>query len=121
MKSLYRSIFRYLLKLLIGLFIIWIALKALIEAQQNERYVKQSFSSFENFWAKRNIKISMNLVREWVVEIIYIQNFLLVYGSLLLIFQQTDDKLFLSSGLIIQMIIMHNPFLFQQKYFYHFF
>jgi len=115
------KIYSFILKFIFGSLLLFMAVKGCNDAYLNERYAKQSFSSFENYWAKQHIRFKMTFFRDWVMEIIFLQNLFIVYGALLLMFGQSGSRNFLICGIIIQTLILHNPILFSQKYYFHFF
>ncbi len=114
------KLLNFILNITFGSLIIFLAIKGLVEAPYNKRFVRQTFSSFENYWAKRSIKINMSYFRSISIEVLFFQNFLLLFGGLLLIFNQNGRRFFLSMGIILQFTLLHNPLLFSQRYVIHF-
>ncbi len=100
----------YLIRALFGVFITFLGLKGIYDAQVNYQLVEQTFDVLE-----ATLKFDMQGIKKYSVEILFFQNFLFIFGGLLIVFGFYLRKFVTITGIILFMFLIKNPFLYKDR------
>ncbi len=104
------NIYNYLIRILFSVFIVFLGLKGLTDANMTTRWVDQSINLLST-----KLKMDLSKVVDFSLEIIFFQNFCLIFGGLLCLFRFCLRKFFISLGIVLFIVLVKNPFLYEEK------
>jgi hypothetical protein len=118
---------------LFGIYMIWMGLINLDKLQANETFVKQSVENFEKIFdleeiltffdlhshisadTLRHYSLKTDNVKNAAKEIVYLMNISMIIGGLFCLFGYSIAFTFIISGLLLDMIFIHNYFYFRDE------
>jgi len=96
--------------MLFSAFIVFMGLKGLSDANVSHKYVDQTLNSVSTL-----TNVDLTAVRNYSVEIVFFQNFLLIFGGLLCLFGFYLRKFFITFGLVLYVALIKNPYFYGDK------
>jgi hypothetical protein len=99
--SLYNNTIRFLF----SAFIVYLGLKGLSDANVTFKYAENSISIIETILKN----VDLTPVKKFSLEIVFFQNFCLIFGGLLCLFGLRMRKLFIGLGLFLYVMLIQNP------------
>lgn len=104
------SVYNYSIRMLFSAFIVFMGLKGLSDANITHKYVDQTLSLVGETY-----KLDLAAIKNYSVEIVFFQNFLLIFGGLLCLFGFYLRKFFITSGLVLFVLLIKNPYFYGDK------
>ena len=104
------SVYNYSIRMLFSAFIVFMGLKGLSDANITHKYVDQTLHL-----VGEAVNFDLSPLKAYSVEIVFFQNFLLIFGGLLCLFGFYLRKFFVTSGLVLLIVFVKNPYFYGEK------
>jgi len=102
--------FAWISRIILGVYIIALGLEQIYEAGINQKFVPDSLDFISNI-----IHFPLESLKNFCMELIYIENILFINSGLLLVFGFNLAKLSLFLGILLDMLLINNVFIIKEQ------
>lgn len=102
------SLYNNSIRLLFSAFVIYLGLKGLSEVNVTSKYAEQAI----NLLGEKSGQ-DLEAAKKFTTEILFFQNFCLIFGGFLCVFGFRLRKFFIGLGLVLYMLLVQNAYFFE--------